>query len=63
VATIEASKLLEHRLRDPAAALSMVERGLTLAERRRAIGMPEPALETNLVVRRDRLRRRLRLAA
>jgi RNase H-like protein len=63
VATIEASKLLEHRLRDPAAALLMVERGLTLAERRRAIGMPEPALETSLVVRRDRLRRRLRRAA
>jgi hypothetical protein len=59
VAAIEAAKLLEHRLRDPTAALAMTERGLRLAERRRSLGMPEPALETNLVVRRDRLRRRL----
>ena len=63
VAAIEAAKLLEHRLRDPGAALAMAERGLALADRRRALGMPEPALETNLVVRRDRLRRRLRRAA
>jgi hypothetical protein len=63
VAAIEAAKLLEHRLRDPGAALVMTERGLALADRRRALGMPEPALETNLVVRRDRLRRRLRRAA
>jgi tetratricopeptide (TPR) repeat protein len=63
IAAIEAAKLLEHRLREPAAALAMAERGLALAERRRAIGFPEPALETNLVVRRDRLRRRLRRAA
>ena len=63
VAAVEAAKLLEHRLRDPSAALAMAERGLDLADRRRALGMPEPALETNLVVRRDRLRRRLRRAA
>jgi RNase H-like protein len=63
IATIEAAKLLEHRLRDPTAALAMAERGLALAERRRSLGLPEPALETNLVVRRDRLRRRLKRAA
>jgi hypothetical protein len=63
VAAIESAKILEHRLRDPLGAMAAVERGLVLADRRRGMGMPEPALETNLVVRRERLRRRLRRAA
>lgn len=59
LAAIEAAKLLEHRLRQPPAALKMVERGLGLADRRRALGMPEPALEADLHHRARRLRSRL----
>ncbi len=58
VAAIEAAKLREHRLADPLGALASVERGLTLADRRRALGMPEPALEADLRPRWRRLRRR-----
>ncbi len=58
LATIELAKLLEHRLDDRSAALGTVLRGLSLIERRRRIGRPEPALETDLVRRHDRLRRR-----
>jgi uncharacterized protein YprB with RNaseH-like and TPR domain len=61
VAVIEAAKLREHRLGDPVAAMATVERGLTLADRRRALGMPEPSLEADLRHRWRRLR--LRLAA
>jgi tetratricopeptide (TPR) repeat protein len=61
VAAIEAAKLREHRLADAGGALAAVERGLTLADRRRALGMPEPALETDLRHRWRRLR--IRLAA
>jgi uncharacterized protein YprB with RNaseH-like and TPR domain len=58
VAAIEAAKLREHRLADPVGALASVERGLTLADRRRGLGMPEPALEADLRHRWRRLRRR-----
>ena len=61
VAAIEGAKLREHRLRDPDAAMATVERGLALADRRRARGLPEPALEADLRHRWRRLR--LRLAA
>ena len=63
VATIEAAKLREHRLADPAGAMAAVERGLHLADRRRARGMPEPALEADLRHRWRRLRVRLARAA
>jgi uncharacterized protein YprB with RNaseH-like and TPR domain len=59
VAAIEAAKLREHRLADAGGALATVERGLHLADRRRALGMPEPDLETDLRHRWRRLRRRL----
>jgi uncharacterized protein YprB with RNaseH-like and TPR domain len=59
VAAIEAAKLREHRLADVGGALATVERGLALADRRRALGMPEPALETDLRHRWRRLHRRL----
>jgi hypothetical protein len=43
--------------------LATVERGLDLADRRRARGMPEPALEADLRHRWRRLRARLARAA
>jgi uncharacterized protein YprB with RNaseH-like and TPR domain len=63
VAAIEAAKLREHRLGDPIGALASVDRGLALAERRRSLAMPEPALEADLRHRRRRLRARLSRAA
>ena len=63
VAAIEAAKLREHRSLDPAGAMAAVERGLHLADRRRARGMPEPALEADLRRRWRRLRDRLARAA
>jgi hypothetical protein len=63
VAAIEAAKLREHRLGDTAGALASVDRGIALAARRRAIAMPEPALEADLRHRRRRLRARLSRAA
>jgi hypothetical protein len=62
LAAIEAAKLREHHNRDPGGALASVERGLALADRRRALGMPEPALEADLRRRRARLHRRLSVA-
>jgi len=62
-AAIEAAKLREHRSGDPAGAMAAVERGLHLAARRRARGMPEPALEADLRHRWRRLRDRLARAA
>ena len=59
LAAIEAAKLREHRTGDRAAALATVERGLTLADRRRARGLPEPVLEADLRHRWRRLRGRL----
>ena len=59
LAAIEGAKLREHRLRDPDAAMATVERGLALADRRRARGLPEPALEADLRHRWRRLRLRI----
>ena len=58
LAAIEGAKLREHRTGDRAAALATVERGLALADRRRARGLPEPALEADLRHRWRRLRDR-----
>jgi hypothetical protein len=58
IATIELAKLQEHRLRDRAAALGTVVRGLSVVERRRRLGRPEPGLEADLVRRMNRLRQR-----
>ena len=59
LAAIEVAKLREHRLADIPGALAAVERGLALADRRRTLGMSEPALEHDLRHRWRRLRRRL----
>ncbi|HET9758043.1 MAG TPA: ribonuclease H-like domain-containing protein [Candidatus Limnocylindrales bacterium] len=59
LAAIEGAKLREHRLRDPDAAMATVERGFALADRRRARGLPEPALEADLRHRWRRLRLRV----
>jgi hypothetical protein len=58
VAAIELAKLQEHRLGDRSAALGAVLRGFSLADRRRRLGRPEPALEADLVRRHERLSRR-----
>ncbi len=57
-AAIELAKLQEHRIRDRSAAMATVARGFTLIERRRRLGRPEPALETDLARRHARLQRR-----
>ena len=62
VAWIEVAKLREHRLADPRGALAAAEHGLAAAGRRRALAMPEPALEVDLRRRSERLRRRIRSA-
>jgi RNase_H superfamily len=59
IAAIELAKLQEHRLRDRAAALGTVLHGLSIVERRRRLGRPEPALEVDLLRRMHRLRRRV----
>ena len=59
VAWIELAKLREHRLGDAAGALEATFRAEAAADRRRQLGMPEPALEADLRHRRARLRRRL----
>jgi hypothetical protein len=59
VASIELAKLLEHRLVDRSAAMAAVLRGLSLVERRRRFGRPEPVLEADLARRHARLRRRV----
>lgn len=63
VACIEVAKLREHRLGDPAGALEAARRGWAAAERRRQLGMPEPALEADLRHRLARLARRRASAA
>lgn len=57
LAAIELAKLQEHRIRDQSAALATVTRGFSLIERRRRLGRPEPALETDLARRQARLQR------
>ncbi len=59
-ASIELSKLHEHRRHDHRSALASVLTGLGLATRRRQLGYPEPHLERDLDRRVIRLRRRLR---
>ncbi len=58
IATMELAKLYEHRLGDRGAAVRAVLRGFALIERRRRVGMPEPAFEADLVRRHERLLRR-----
>jgi hypothetical protein len=57
-AWIEVAKLREHRLSDLAGALDATVRASNVAERRRRIGMGDPALEHALGRRLARLRRR-----
>ena len=59
VGWIELAKLREHRLGDPAGAFEAARRGVAAADRRRQLGLPEPALEADLAHRLERLRRRL----
>jgi len=63
IATIELAKLHEHRLGDRGSALRAVLRGFSLTDRRRRLGMPEPALEADLIRRHERLVRRGALGA
>jgi hypothetical protein len=58
-AWIEVAKGLEHRSRDPAAALEATGSALRIAERSRALGQPLRHVERDLVRRRARLRARL----
>jgi uncharacterized protein YprB with RNaseH-like and TPR domain len=62
VAAIELSKLHEHRLRDPAAALDTARDAMAKVERRKHMGRPEPIAEADLLRRAARLRRRLALS-
>jgi uncharacterized protein YprB with RNaseH-like and TPR domain len=59
VGWIEVAKILEHRRRDPAAALEACGRAARIAERARLIGQRLPTLEADLARRRRRLSRRL----
>lgn len=59
VASIEVSKLQEHRLGRPDLALGTAVRGRDLLDRRRRLGMPEPTLEADLARRMARLGRRV----
>jgi uncharacterized protein YprB with RNaseH-like and TPR domain len=58
-AWIEVAKLREHRLSDLPGALDATVRAATLAERRRRMGMGDPALEGAIAARLARLRRRV----
>jgi hypothetical protein len=58
IAWVEIAKLREHRLADRDGAIEATLRGIDLAERRRHLGLPEPALEADLRHRLARLRRR-----
>ena len=59
VAWIELAKLREHRLGDLAGALDASLHGAAAGDRRRQLGLPEPALEADLRHRLARLRARL----
>jgi uncharacterized protein len=59
VATVEIAKIREHRLGDLEGALEATHRGLLIASRRRRLGRPEVALESDLLRRLERLRLRL----
>jgi hypothetical protein len=58
-AWVEVAKLREHRLHDLPGAISAAERAGAVIERRRRVGRCDPALETALAARLDRLGRRL----
>jgi tetratricopeptide (TPR) repeat protein len=58
-AWVEVAKVLEHRRRDPDAALAATRRALELVERARILGRPLPRLESELALRESRLRRRI----
>jgi len=62
-AWIEVAKLLEHRARDPMAALAAVERADALVARARLGGRIPAGMEADLAKRRRRLRVRIRRAA
>ncbi len=59
VAWVEVAKILEHRRRDPVAALDATRHALGIVERARAIGRPAGRLEAELHLRERRLRRRI----
>ncbi len=59
IAWIEVAKALEHRRRDPAAALAATRMAQSLAERQRFLGRGAPRLEADLAARAHRLRRRV----
>jgi hypothetical protein len=62
-AWIEVAKLLEHRARDPVAALAAVERADALVARARLRGRIPGGVEADLAKRRRRLRERINRAA
>lgn len=62
-AWVEVAKLREHRLADLAGALDATTRAISLAERRRRLGMGDPIVERALDVRLARLRRRIATAS
>ncbi len=59
LAWVEVAKLLEHRRRDPAGALSATASAQAVADRARGLGRPAPRLEADLHRRASRLRRRI----
>ena len=59
LAWIEVAKLREHRLADPAGALSAAVLAARIADRQRSVGRALPRLEAGLARRLARLRRRL----
>jgi tetratricopeptide (TPR) repeat protein len=58
-AWVEVAKLREHRLGDVAGALDATSRAIAIAQRRRRLGMGDPVVDRALVVRLERLRRRV----
>ena len=63
IAWIEAAKLREHRLADPAGALAATRAAWRLLERSRTLGRPYPRVEADLVRRGTRLTERIRRTA
>jgi uncharacterized protein YprB with RNaseH-like and TPR domain len=58
-ALVEIAKLREHRLGDPSGALAAARRARHLADRRRAMGLGDPAVSRAIDVRVERLSRRV----
>jgi hypothetical protein len=61
-AWVEVAKAMEHRARDPGAALSATRAAQAAVERARFLGRPMPRLEVDLGIRARRLQRRLQRA-